>query len=207
MSNLPDKPTLKDINAYKKKLNWGEVPSIYHMASSAIGELDGILTHGFDSAYKSILDPECWNLECLKGFKDSAGNIHVKNKPVIELRHVFCSNNYELHCYPIVEGERVLVHLQDNPLCPFQNWQPETMQMLFRLNSIVPMIVFTFESGDKADMQLIRYAHNRIEALIEILNQSFEIKHIQGFSIAGFCKELYRRRPHFDLTDLLDTED
>ncbi|MDG1751140.1 MAG: hypothetical protein P8I03_05695 [Thalassotalea sp.] len=207
MSKLPDKPTLKDIHAYKRKLNWGEVPSIYQMAASSIGEMDGLLTHGFESAYKKLLDPSDWNLAYLNGYKDESGNILVKQKPVIELRHVYCANNYELHCYPIVKGERALMQLKNDPHCPFNLWQPETMQMLFRLCSIVPMIVFTFKSGDKADMQLIKYAHNKIEELIGNLAQSFEIRTVQGFSIAEFCKELYKRRPNFNLTDLLDIEE
>ncbi|MEW6992027.1 hypothetical protein AADZ91_15265 [Colwelliaceae bacterium 6441] len=207
MNELPDKPTVKDINAYKKKLNWGEVPSIYHMTSSSVSEVEGILTHGFDSAYKRLLDPSCWNLTYLGGSKDECGNIEVKQKATIELRHVYCHNNYELHCYPVVKGERVLIQLKDNPHCPFINWQPETMQMLFRLNHIVPMIVYTFENGDKADMQLIKYAHYKVEELIERLNQSFNVTHIQGYSIAKFCKELYKRRPNFHLTDLLDIEE
>ena len=207
MSMFPDKPSLKDINAYKRKLNWGEVPTIFQMSASSIGELDGLLTHGFDSAYKSLLDTSNWNLDYLNGYKDESGNIIVKQKPIIELRHVYCANNYELHCYPIVKGERVLTQLKNDPHCPFNLWQPEIMQMLFRLCSIVPMIVFTFERGDKADMQLIKFAHYKVEEHIKNLSQSFEIRKIQGYNIAEFCKELYKRRPDFHLENLLDIEE
>lgn len=47
MSKLSENPSLKEINAYKNKLNWGDIPSIYQLASNAIREMDGMLTHGF----------------------------------------------------------------------------------------------------------------------------------------------------------------
>ena len=62
MSSLSPSASLKEINAYKKQINWGEVSSIYHIFSSSVGEVDGILTHGFDSAYKQILNQNNWNL-------------------------------------------------------------------------------------------------------------------------------------------------
>ena len=62
MSELSDNPNLKEINAYKKKLNWGDVPAIYHLAATSISDVDGILTHGFDSAFKQLLDrSNNWN--------------------------------------------------------------------------------------------------------------------------------------------------
>ncbi len=42
------------------------------------------------------------------------------------------------------------------------------MQMLFRLNALIPFIVYTFQQGDKADYALIRYANQRVEELIQL---------------------------------------
>jgi len=207
MNELPITSTLKEITAYKKKLNWGDVPTIYHMASSSISELDGILTHGFDSAYKHLFDKSNWNLDLLGGHKDSNGNILVTDKPKITLRHCYDEQNYELHCYPIVQGERLNVSLSQHSLCPFQQWTPETMQMLFRISNLVSFIVFTFKSGDPADLALIKYSHKRVQELMNELSKSFEIVDVVGYSIADFCKELYRRKPNFSIADLLDTQD
>jgi hypothetical protein len=207
MSELSDNPNLKEINAYKKKLNWGDIPTIYHLAASSLGDIDSILTHGFDSAYKQILNKNNWNIEFLNGHKDITGKINVANKPRISLRHVFDEQNYELHCYPLINDERIISAQFNHPDCPFIKWLPETMQMLFRVNSLVPFIVYTFQNGDKADFALMRYANARVEELIELLSQSFEIVDVKGYSIAGFCKELYRNRPHFHLTDMLDKSD
>ena len=66
MSELSDNPSLKEINAYKKKINWGDIPTIYHLATSSISDLDGILTHGFNSAFKQLLDQQNWNSRCFK---------------------------------------------------------------------------------------------------------------------------------------------
>ncbi len=207
MNELPITATLKEITAYKKKLNWGDVPAIYHMASSSISELDGILTHGFDSAYKHLFNKENWNLDLLNGHTDNNGRILVTKKPKISLRHCYDEQNYELHCYPIVKGERLNVSLSHHSLCPFQQWTPETMQMLFRISSLVSFIVFTFKSGDQADLALIKYSHKRVQELMNELSKSFEIVEVIGYSIADFCKELYRRRPNFSIADLLNTQD
>ena len=89
MTEQAQNPSLKEINALKKKLNWGDVPAIYRMATTAIGDLDGILSHGFDSAYKNILDRTTWNLDLLQGYKDAEGNLQVKIKRLNLL--YFCS--------------------------------------------------------------------------------------------------------------------
>ena len=205
MSDSPNTPTLKEINALKKKLNWGEVPAIYHMVSSSIGNLDGILTHGFDSAYKQLLNKNNWNLNVLGGFKDLQGNIQVKIKPMISLRHVFNDMGYELHCYPVIEEEKNNGILNKESHCQFTNWTPETMRMLFRINSAVAFSIFSYQSGDEADLALLRYAFSKVENLISNLNESFEIVDIKGYNIAEFYQEIDRRQGNILTTDFLNT--
>lgn len=205
MNELSEDPTLKDINAYKRKLTWGEVPSVYQMAYSSVSELDGILTHGFDSSYKQMFNKELWNLKFLGSYKDGNGDIRIANKPKIILRHVYNEQNYELHCYPVVQGNICNVPLIGHAKCPFVNWYPESMQLLFRLNSLVSFIVYSFQGGDQADIALIRYSHLQVTELIDKLQGSFDIVNIKGYSIADFFKEIYRRQPNFHLSDILDT--
>jgi hypothetical protein len=207
MSELSITSNLKEITAYKKKINWGDIPAIYHMAASSLGDIDGILTHGFDSAYKQLFNKTNWNLGLLGGYKDESGNLLVKQKPKIALRHFYDEQHYELHCFPIVKGERVNISLSQHPLCPFEQWSPETMRMLFRVSNLISFVAFTFKSGDKADLALIRYSHKRVQELIHELSKSFEIVDVVGYSIADFCKELYRIKPDFTIADLLDTHD
>lgn len=191
MNEFPKSPALKDINAFKRKLNWGEVPAIYHMVSSSIGELDGILTHGFDSAYKQLLNRNSWNLDLLAGYADEQGNLKVEIKPKISLKHVFNEMGYELHCFPVIRGERINRNLIRNPWCPFQAWIPETMRRLFRINALVAFIVYSFQNGDEADLALIKYAYLRVENLIDILRNSFDIIDVRGFNIAEFYRDNY----------------
>ncbi len=202
MNELPSNPTLKDINAFKKKLNWGDIPAIFHLAQGSISELDGILTHGFDNAYKRVLNRNHWNLELLGGFQDEKGDIQVKHKPKITLKHVYDEQNYELHCFPIVQGERLHSSLLRDPSCPFENWIAESMRMLFRINSIISFILFSFKNGDAADMALIKYAHLRVMKLIDVLNESFEIVDIIGYNIAEFYQEINRRSNTSDMSDM-----
>jgi len=207
MNELPITSSLKEITAYKKKLNWGDIPAIYTMAASSIGDMDGILTHGFDSAYKQLFDRSNWNDAFLDSFIDKNGNIQHKIKPKIVLRHHYDEHNYELHCFPIVKGEHLYGALSQHPLCSFKQWAPESMQMLFRISSLISFIVFTFKSGDPADLALVKYSHKRVQELISEISKSFEIVDVMGYSIAEFCKELYSKKPHFTIADLLDNTD
>lgn len=194
MTELSAQPDLKEINALKKKLNWGEVSAIYHMASTSIGDLDGILTHGFDSAYKQILNKNTWNLELLGGHKSLDGTVSVTTKPQIFLRHNFDEMGYELHCYPCVNGQPLYETLLKHPKCPFVEWYPETHQMLFRITNFSSFLIYTCTSGDQADKALVRYAYFRVEALIKTLAQSFDIVDTDGLTIAEFYHALEKRQ-------------
>jgi len=193
MSSLSPKASLKEINAYKKKVNWGDVSAIYHMFSSSVGDLDGILTHGFDSAYKQVLNPNTWNLTLLGATKAPDGSIQVKHKPQVSLRHEFNDMGYELHCYPVIDGAIITDKMLQNGHCPFINWSAERMQMLFRINSLVSFAIFCFQSGDEADIALLKYAHYKVEELIETLSESFQIVMVKGYSIAEFYQEIVRK--------------
>jgi len=193
MSIRPERPELKEITAYKKKLNWGEIPTVYHMLASSLGELDGILIHGFDSAFKQLLDPNSWNLNLLGGTRDEDGFIVLKEKPKISLQHVYDDNTYELHCYPVIQGERFEGAARGEALCPFVIWQPETMRILFRVSSLVSFMVYNFQRGDDADLELIKFAHFKVHQLINLLKESFEVTEVKGYSIAEFYTEIKRR--------------
>ena len=202
MTSLAGKPNLKEINAHKKQLTWGDVPAIYHLVSTSLGELDGILSHGFDSTYKQILDRNSWNLTALGGQKDSQGKITVKVKPQIILQHDYNDMGYELHCYPVIGGEKVFLPLVNDPRCPFQSWLPKSMQMLFRINSLVAFSIFTYQSGDEADLALVKYAYFRVKELISILSESFDILAVEGYSIAEFYQEIDKRNGNILTSDV-----
>ena len=186
MNSLGEHATLKDVNALKKKITWGDVPAIYHLVSSSLGDLDGILIHGFDSAYKRLFNPDTWNLPLLEASKDQQGHLTVKYKPKIMLRHEYNDMGYELHCYPVLHGET-------QASSPFINWTPESMQMLFRINSLVTFSVYSYQSGDDADAALVRFAYHKVENLISTLAESFQIIEVKGYNIAQFYQEIIKR--------------
>ncbi len=205
MNTLSKNPDLKEINAFKKKLNWGDVPAIYHMVSTSIGELDGILSYGFDSAFKQILNKSKWNLPLLDGYEDNLNIIQVNKKPKIALKHFFTAVHYELHCYPIVNGEKMARTMINDPNCPFMRWDPEVLQRLFRVSSLVSYMIYSIDGGDQADMALIKFAYLRIEQLIEILRESFDIVEIKGYTIAEFYQEISSRKGNAVITDIIDS--
>ncbi|NMP32480.1 hypothetical protein HII17_12990 [Thalassotalea sp. M1531] len=198
MSEPSQMPGLKEINSHKKKLNWGEVPAIYHMVATSAGDLDGILTHGFESGYKNLLNKENWNLPKLGGHKDENGVITVQYKPKISLRHVHSEMGYELHCYPNVNGERVNRNMIDYAHCPFKQWIPETMRRLFRVNTLSNFIMYIVQNGDEADLALIKHIYFRVEELIKLLAESFDVIDVRGYTIAEFYQEAYKRKDELD---------
>jgi len=193
MSELSDEPTLKEINALKRQLNWGEIPAIYQMASIAVGDIDGILSHGFDSAYKQLLNKERWNLSLLGGRKDQNGQITVDEKPQIMLKHVFNETHFELHCFPVIHDGYVNSIVKNNPQCPFIEWIPERMQILFRLSNFLNFIVYAIQKGDHADIALIKFAYLKVQSLIVYLQQYFTVVEVKGRSIAHIYAELEKR--------------
>ncbi len=193
MSSLSAKASLKEINAYKKKINWGDVSTVYQLFSSSVGDLDGILTHGFDSAYKEVLKPSNWNLSLLGAHKSADGSIQVKTKPKICLRHEYNDLGYELHCYPIIDGNLVFQSMINQDNSPFTEWYPERMQMLFRVNSLVAFAIYCYQNGDDADIALLKFSHYKVEQLITILSESFHITEVKGYSIAEFYREIAKR--------------
>ncbi len=193
MTSLSKKPNLKEINALKKKLTWGDVPAIYHLVASSLSELDGILSHGFDSNFKNILDKTTWNLQALDGYRDTDGKVHIKIKPQIILQHEYNEQGYELQCYPVVEGEKIKRPLIKEHKSPFQTWLPESMRILFRINSLVAFAIFTYQRGDEADLALLKYAFYRVQKLMAILSESFQVLTVEGYSIAEFYQEIAQR--------------
>lgn len=193
MTYLSAQSSLKEINALKKKINWGDIPAIYHLVSSSVGDLDSILSHGFDSAYKRILNPSTWNHSVFDSYKDESGHLIVRHKPEVSLRHVYNDMGYELHFFLIINGRIVREPMIKNPDCPFLSWTPETTQMLFRINSLVAFSVFSYQSGDEADLALIRFAHLTVEKLINNLSEFFNITEVKGYTIAQFYQEIAKR--------------
>lgn len=201
MSVLSQTPSLREIHAHKKHLTWGDIPPIYQMVYTSISDIDSILTHGFDSAYKQLLDRGNWNLSLLQGYRDDRGKVHVKHKPQICLRHVMTEKHYELHCYPLMIDEYLNHPLLNDPNCPFINWQPESMRMLFRLSSLIPFLSYCLQKGDEADLHLVKFAYRKVEQLIAHLKESFDIVEIKGVNIAEFCQELTVRQNELRETD------
>ena len=193
MEKLPDNPILKDINAFKLKITWGDIPALYHMVSTSVGEVDAILTHGFQSAFKDVLNPKHWNLSVLDGYIDKAGLIHVNKKPQIILHHKYMAMGYELHCYPVIEGVTITTALVKDPRSPFDRWHPEFMQRLFRISSFVNFCVQAYQNGDEADFALIKYAFITVKKHIDTLSESFDVVDVKGYNIAQFYQQITLR--------------
>ncbi|MBD1584546.1 hypothetical protein [Pseudoalteromonas sp. S16_S37] len=183
---LPANPTLKEINWYKKQINWGELPPFYHMVASSIGETEGILHHGFDNAVKRVLHKPNWNLQLLGGYEDEHGVIHCEEKPKVALHQVFTDRGFELWAFPYAKNVKVDRYMKDNSLIGFHIWDPHSMKTLIRINQLHKFIGFYFERGDTADKALILHAHKAVHKVITFLQAQLNIVAIDGVTIKDF---------------------
>lgn len=187
-AQLPSNPTLKEINWYKKQINWGELPPFYHLVASSVSESEGILEHGFDNAVKRIIDKRNWNLDILEGHEDALGEIHCVNKPRIALHQVFTDRGFELWALPYAKDVTIDKYVKDNRFMEFNEWDPVSMKSLIRINQLHKFIGFYFERGDKADKALILHAHKVVHKIISFLQRELNVVKLDGVTI----KELYQ---------------
>ncbi|MGO2370763.1 MAG: hypothetical protein ACTH5C_00165 [Pseudoalteromonas prydzensis] len=187
-AQLPSNPTLKEINWYKKQINWGELPPFYHLVASSVSESEGILEHGFDNAVKKIIDKRNWNLDILEGHEDASGEIHCVNKPRIALHQVFTDRGFELWALPYAKDVTIDKYVKDNRFMEFTEWDPVSMKSLIRINQLHKFIGFYFERGDKADKALILHAHKVVHKIISFLQRELNVVKLDGVTI----KELYQ---------------
>ncbi|WP_404339340.1 hypothetical protein [Pseudoalteromonas mariniglutinosa] len=185
-AQLPTNPTLKEINWYKKQINWGELPPFYHLVASSVSESEGILDHGFDNAVKRLIDPRNWNLDMLDGYETQFGEIICDNKPRIALHQIFTDRGFELWALPFAKDTAIDRYVKDNRFMEFKVWDPLTMKHLIRINQLHKYIGFYFERGDKADKALILHAHKVVHKIICFLQQELNVVKLDGVTIKDF---------------------
>ena len=121
------------------------------MVSQSLGESEGMLTHGFDTAVKKIIDKRNWNLQLLGGYIDDNQEIHCDNKPRIAIYQVFSERGFELHAIPYAKDQEIDQYVKGNRLMEFNLWDPLSMRLLLRVNQLHKFIGYYFEHGDDAD--------------------------------------------------------
>ncbi len=190
-AKMPKNPTLKDINWYKKQLNWGELPPFYHLVASSLGESEGLLTHGFETAIKRLIDKRNWNLDLLDGEEALSGQITCNKKPRIALYQIFTDRGFELLAFPMAKDTEINQYISENKLMEFIVWDPHTMKTILRINQLHKYIQFYFQRGDDADKALIIHAHKVVHKIIDYLKQELNVIKLDGVSIKKYydlCK-------------------
>jgi hypothetical protein len=209
---LPDEPTIKDINAYKKRLNWGEVPAFFHLIANAIAEAEGFINYGFDNAYKRITNRRNWNYDKLGVDEDieleqvdHIEHLEPLSRPRISLYHVFNRNGYELLAFPYVNDIIIDEYRKDDPKMDFKIWDPSSMKVLVRIGQLHKFIAFEQKSGDNADTALIIHAYSVVNQIIEMLEQEVDVHKIKGISIKAAYAQL-KSNPDLDASDVIKSQ-
>ena len=208
-ARLPDDPIIKDINAYKKKINWGEIPAFFHMIANSVAEAEGFIDYGFDNAYKRIVNRKNWNYDNL-GIDTSIQVDHIEllqplHKPKICIHHVFNPKGYELIALPYVKDVLIDEYRSGDPNMDFTIWDPSHMKVLARVPQLHKFIAFNHHNGDDADMALIAHAYNVMNKIISMLDQEVNVYSIKGMSI----KDIYGKQssnPELGLNDLIKSQ-
>ncbi len=185
-AELPPNPTLKEINWYKKQVNWGELPPFYHLVASSVGEAEGVLKHGFDNAIKRLIDKRNWNLKLLDGTVTETGIVDVQKKPRISLYSAFNDRGFEIQAYPFAKDREVDQYIKEHPHMEFLLWDPASMKQVLRINQLHKFIHFYFQRGDEADKALIIHAHKVVHNIIEFLKAELNVVKVDGVTIKQF---------------------
>ncbi|AWB65191.1 hypothetical protein C2869_01450 [Saccharobesus litoralis] len=199
---LPENPKVKDINKYKKQLNWGDMPAFYHLVSSSVSELESLGAMGFDNALKRILNKHNWNLEALGGYIDDNNEVHADKKPRLALYQVFTERGFEIHCFPLAKNKEIDQYVRGHRLMEFNTWDPGTMRLLCRINQLHQFIAFYFQSGDKADRALIDYAGKLVHKVISYMQKHIDVVKVDGVTIEDFMKQQEKLLDDYDMDNL-----
>ncbi|MER2493975.1 hypothetical protein [Catenovulum sediminis] len=202
-SALPENPTLKDINKFKRQLNWGDLPPFYHMIASSVSELESIHAMGFDNALRKICKPTNWNIELLGGYIDANNEIHVDKKPRIAIYQLFTERGFELHCFPYARDKEIDQYVRNHRLMEFVVWDPGTMKVLGRVNQLHKFIDYYFQRGDVADRAVIFHAMHCVNKLIEYMQKHVDVVKVDGVSIEQYFKLQEKKLATADFDDLL----
>lgn len=177
---------LREINRLKKKINFGNISNFYHSVSTSLGLAEGMYKYGFENSLDILLDKRNWNLELLGGHENGIGDIVCEKMPRLSIYRVFTQYGYEIHCIPWLKDHEFERDLVNVPEMEFRTWNPSLMKVVFRISQLHKFMLFYFEHGDEADLELIKYAHNITEDFIDDLRTKLNIQKVNGVTIRGF---------------------
>lgn len=163
---------VKAILQLKKSLNLGEVPNHFLIVANKLSDLEGTFTDGFDNNIKHLLDKTNWQLaNCEQG------------KPKVALKKHCNHYAFDLHCFPLINGEpQALVKpYADNS--PFIDFNPASLGPLLSIPKLADFIRVTIKCGDEADLELLKYAHMLVEQLTELLTARLRVTENSGQTI------------------------
>ena len=211
-SQLPDDPSIKDINAFKKKINWGEIPAFFHLIANSVAEAEGFITYGFDNAYKRIVNRRNWNYDNLGidptidiNKVDHIELIQPLKKPRICLYHVFNAQGYELIALPYIKDILIDEYRNGDPNMEFDVWDPSQMKVLVRIPQLHKFIAFNNKNGDSADMALIVHAYNVVCKIISMLEQEVNVYAVKGMTIKEALSK-QSTNPDFAANDVIKSQ-
>lgn len=204
---LPDNPNLKDINRYKRELNWNEYPPFYHMVSSAVANVGGLLQYGFDNAVSRMVNKRNWNIKKLGGYEDENGKIVCETAPRIALRTIFNERGFELYAFPYAGDNPVDQYISDDPELEFSTWDPGYMRLVLRIPEFEKFIHFSTFRGDDADRALIEHAHVLVVDVIKYLHKKMRVIQISGPTISSMHERYRKYADKIHLQELFGEEE
>ncbi|XOV78214.1 MAG: hypothetical protein ACFHVJ_14870 [Aestuariibacter sp.] len=187
---MTERLSLKEINTYKRRLNWGEIPPFFHMVSTSLSDIQGFNVHGFDNSFKRLTDRSNWNLRRLNGRVTMSGEIYVERQPEVAVQRRFVGKNYELHCYPLIHDEPLLLFKKNSAEIDFKVWDPSTMQCLLKLPDFTEFMQYAYTRGDEADKLLVEFASELLDNTLRDLNEEVKIISLKGSSIKSIIKRI-----------------
>jgi hypothetical protein len=184
---------LREINRFKQKVTFNNVPAFYHSVSTSLGLAEGMLRYGFENSLDLVMDQTNWNPNCLPCKKGELGSKQFEQSPRLSIYKVFTHQGFEIHCIPWLKNIEVDRDMVNHPDMEFKRWFPSKMKCIFRIAHLHTFIQSYFDVGDEADLELIKYANNISEEFVEDLNQKLNVQKTHGISIKAFFDVMERK--------------
>ena len=163
---------VKAIVQLKKTLTLGVIPDNFQIVANKLSELEGTFTDGFDNNIKYLLNKKNWNLaNCNQG------------KPAVALKKHHNQYAFDLHCFPIINGEPQALIKPFDADSPFFDFNPAVLGPLLNIPKLSDFVSVAIRHGDEADIELLKYAHMLVEQLISLLSKSMHVVENSGQTI------------------------
>jgi hypothetical protein len=184
---------LRAIGHAKRTLNMGVYTPFFHAMMQRAGELEGILTDGFETPLRQMLYQGNWNTALLKHELDADRTLYFTEAPRLCVRGDYDDTQYVIRTFPVSDkGTMVYQPVSENSELntDFIRWDPHTMGRLITVKELPRFARQALSSGDAADKALLVFIHNRVVDVLSHVHAHFRVLQFSGPTVEGMARRI-----------------